>query len=1102
MTTRRRRNPEADDGPVADYRHDATRKNNPPAALASQGRVREARKQRYHYDPHLPPTLRFDGTGQSDRVRELLYAARWRKLTDEESGVLEEAVRSPEPWLEWTGKREGQSWFEVEPVALHIHERVSAQAAIRVAARQNVQRGLWADPELEYHEAVQFYKHDVDWSNRLILGDSLSVISSLAVREDLAGKVQMIYVDPPYGIGFRSNFQPLVRNRNVTDRDADLTREPEMVKAYRDTWTLGIHTYLAYLRDRLTVARDLLTDSGSIFVQIGDENVHRVRALMDEIFGDWNFVVIIAVQKTGSRTGAYLQSAVDYLLWYRKSEDMKFRPLFLPRDVDGRGGHGYTHYQTELGVDIPIAEAADRIESGEFSPERVWRSYPLTSEGFRDTTTVEFRFDGKVFHPGRGRHWGVVVDGLGRVGKAGRLITSGAQVHLRRFFSDSRVVPIGSYWTDVGGTSDAIYVVQTNARVIERCVLMTTDPGDLVLDPTCGSGTTAYVAEQWGRRWITVDTSRVAVALARQRLLTAKFDYYKTADGSNSIGGAGFQYKTVPDITLGRIAQNVALDPIFARWEPVLHEKLDALNDALADVSDDTRAALLAKLDAKRDGRGNRATEAEKRRWGLPRDRWEHWQVPFDVDPDWPDALRERLEDYREAWRGKMDDVDACIAAAAEQRVLVDQPEVQRGVVRVSGPFTVESVHPPEESLGAASPIGGAPEGLDSFGVGDFVDTDGPANTEAFHDTLIRLLRNDGVRFQGNGVVAFTRLEPLADGNVLHADGEWESGDPDAPHRVAVSFGPQYGPVTAKQVEESVRAAFRHGYDALVFAGFSFDGAAQAAIQGDANPHVRVHMAHIAPDVNMGDLLKETKDSHLFSVSGLPRTRLTKRDGGEYVLEMEGVDIYDPVNNTIVSESADGVAAWFVDTDYDGRTFCISQAFFPDSYAWDKLARSLKSVVDPEAFAAFSGTESLPFPRGEHGRVAVKVIDPRGNEVMRVHELGDAPYKTSPAGSMTEAPASSAQDEFERLSTEWRADRARGVDVAQMVEHPAYKRIVEMGPAAIPLILRELDGEVDHWFWALHALAGADPVPEEDKGDLTAMAEAWLNWGRSKGHIQ
>ena len=306
MTGRQNREPDADKNPVSHYQFDATRKNNPPAALASQGRIQETREQRYYYDPHFPPNLLFDGTGEVDRVLELLNAVKSRTLTDYEADVLKAAIHNPEPWLEWAGKREGQSWFEVDPVALHIHDRVSAQAAIRIAARQNVQRGLWADPELDYHEAVQFYKHDVGWSNRLILGDSLSVMSSLGTREDLAGKVQMIYVDPPYGISFPSNFQPLVNNRNVTDRDTDLTREPEMVKAYRDTWTLGVHTYLTYLRDRLTVARDLLADSGSIFLQIGDENVHRVRAVMDEVVGEGNFVVAIAVQKTGSQTGAYL----------------------------------------------------------------------------------------------------------------------------------------------------------------------------------------------------------------------------------------------------------------------------------------------------------------------------------------------------------------------------------------------------------------------------------------------------------------------------------------------------------------------------------------------------------------------------------------------------------------------------------------------------------------------------------------------------------------------------------------------------------------------------------------------------------------------------
>ena len=450
-----------------------------------------------------------------------------------------------------------------------------------------------------------------------------------------------------------------------------------------------------------------------------------------------------------------------------------------------------------------------------------------------------------------------------------------------------------------------------------------------------------------------------------------------------------------------------------------------------------------------------------------------------------------------------MDEVNTCIAANADQEVLVDQPEIKPGITRVSGPFTVEAVQPAEESMDGESPIGGAPEDLDTF------NTDDPHNAESFRDTIIRLLRNDGVRFQGNGVASFTRLEPLSDGNVLHAEGEWGpalghdrgSEDPDNPHLVAVSVGPQYGPVTAKQVEDSIRTAFTRGYDALVFAGFSFDGAAQAAIDADPNPHVRMHMAHIAPDVAMDDLLKESRDSQLFTVSGLPRTSLERLapdserglETGEYTVEMEGVDIYDPVSNTIVSESANRVAAWFLDSDYDGRTFCISQAFFPDSNAWDRLKRSLKSVVDADAFEAFSGTKSLPFPAGENKRVAVKVIDPRGNEVMKVHSLEDLTYDVQDSG---------IEDQFDQLVSEWKSGRPRGVDVAQMVRHPAYERIIGMGKPAIPLILRELERDVDHWFPALRELTGASPVPEESKGNLAKMTQAWLNWGKDEAYIQ
>ncbi|MCY4578411.1 MAG: site-specific DNA-methyltransferase [Chloroflexi bacterium] len=1086
-------------GPVADYRYDETRKNNPPAALAARGRIAETPKQRYYYDPHLPPTLRFDDSGESDRLPELLAESTRRSLTEEEARVIADALRNREPWLEWTGKRE-KRYFEVDPVALHIHERVSAQAAMRVAARQDVQRSLWADPQQDYHEAVQFYRHDVEWSNRLILGDSLLVMNSLAKREDLAGKVQMIYIDPPYGISYRSNFQPFVRDRNVRDREQDLTREPEMVKAYRDTWALGIHTYLTYLRDRLTVARELLSESGSVFVQIGDENVHRIREVMDEVLGRENFVSQIYFATTSGFSTSGISRIGDYLIWYaRNKESMKYRTLFVPKGNIGSGNESYRYVLSLDGARRSMTKAERDGIAALPDGYRVFRHSDMQSSGAASQDTP-ITFEGKVYRPLSNSHWKANwPDGLNRLESAGRLVSVGNRVNYVRYTDDYPVQQIVNSWMDTGfgyAATAKQYVVQTHERVIQRCLLMTTDPGDLVLDPTCGAGTTAYVAEQWGRRWITIDTSRVAIALARQRILTAKFDYYKTADDSDTISDNGFKYKTVPHITLRSIAQNVALDPIFTKWEPVLDDRLDALNAALGCVDDNTRVTLLAKLETKSRRRPRRdypITDADERRWNLPKDKWEHWEVPFDADDDYPANLRERLEAYRKAWREKMAEVNACIAANADQETLVDQPEVERGIVRVSGPFTVEAVQPAEESLGLEneSPIGGAPDELDSFG-DDAIDTEAPLNAESFKDSVVRLLRHDGMRFHGNGVVKFTQLEAIADGGNLHAEGEWESDDPDNPRRVAVSVGPQHGPVTATQVEDAIRAAYRHSYDALVFAGITFDGAAQAAIQDDANPSVRMHMAHIAPDIAMNDLLKETRDRELFSVSGLPRTKLTQQPSGEYVIEMDGVDIYDPVKNAIYSENARGVAAWFLDSDYDGRTFCITQAFFPDSKAWNKLAGALKSVVEPDAFAAFSGTKSLPFPAGRHKRAAVKVIDPRGNEVMKVHALGSITYDT---------PDTRLNDEFNRLVTEWKVGRSRGADVTQMVDHPAYQQIVGMGEQAIPLILEELEREVDHWFPALRELTGTSPVPEESKGNLSKMRDAWLNWGKDEAYI-
>ncbi|XVJ59535.1 MAG: site-specific DNA-methyltransferase [Tepidisphaera sp.] len=1095
-------NESSDKLPLGVYRHGgppphgSKRKNNPPAKLAAEGEVKVLPRTEYAYNPHLPPVLRFDAKGKagSDAIPSLLAKAGREPLTPDEVKILADALRRHEPWLEWTGKREKPS-FAVDPVALHIHERVSTQAILKVAARQDVDKFLFADPEQEYHDAVQFYKHDVDWSNRLILGDSLQVMSSLARREDLAGKVQMIYMDPPYGIKFASNFQPEVGKRDVKDKQEDLTREPEMVRAYRDTWHLGIHSYLSYLRDRLIVARELLADTGSIFVQISDENLHRVRDVMDEVFGATNSCNVIAFHKTMSASGNRLPVVADYLLWYaRDATKLKYRPLYLQRE--GEGWVNYDYLATPAGEFRRMIET-EAVDWTSVAPgARVYRRDNLTSqrpaqEG--DVKSVDF--EGKAYGPSKGT-FKTHLAGLLRLRGASRLEAYGSTLSYRRFALDFPCLPLNNAWTDTltGGFAEARqYVVQTTTKVIARCLLMTTDPGDLVLDPTCGSGTTAYVAEQWGRRWITTDTSRVAIAIARQRLLTGKFDFYKIKDSEPDAVGTvqgkldgtrsgqrqtvltaaavapevpkrGFVYKTVPHITLKSIAQNVALDPIFARHEPILASRIKDANEELAPVTAKLREALCAKYAAKaaKDGIGS-PTDADARRWFLPGttrkqiaealDRafrkedkksptpkqidaafervptkarvgassvpksgqgWEHWQVPFDTDPEWPKGLRDAVTAYREAWRKKMDEVNACIAASAEQEELVDQPEVVRGVTRVTGPFTVEAVQPPEMSLGdsVSGDFAGEPEqmqtGFDVRIVEPKNDLE-VANIGAYLDQMTRFLKADGVRFLNNRQMKWTRFEPLFESgtaNPFHAEGRWVSvedakGDPKPDDRcnVAVVIGPQYGAVTGAVVVNSVREAHIRGYDHVVIAGFNFDGAAQTAVDKQANLKVKVHLAHIRPDINPGmdGLLKESVTpggGQLFTVFGLPRIKVAKakdEDGKtSYTVEMDGVDIYNPVDDSIASASAGKVAAWFLDSDYDGVTFCITQAFFPDKSAWEKLQKALNGKdgpIDSGRFEAFSGTTSLSFPAGKHQCVAVKVIDPRGNEVMAVEKL-------------------------------------------------------------------------------------------------------------------
>ena len=900
---------------------------------------------------------------------------------------------------------------------LHVHERVSAKAIVAAAQRTEEPQDLFARPKLHREQALQYYKHNVDWANRIILGDSLQVMSSLATREGLAGKVQMIFLDPPYGIKFSSNWQNEVGKRTVGDKDEDLTREPEMIKAYRDTWTLGVHSYLSYLKQRFLVARELLKDgadgtgAGSLFVQISDENLHRVRALLDEVFGQENCVSLVTFRTKIPLGATYLAGISDYLIWFSKDRSkMKFRRMFATRGVGEDSLFSTVQEPSGFRRGIRSGEDVERLESNGYV---LLRGIDFVSSGRTETCVFDAEINGKTFRTASGKSWKTNRDGFKRLVAADRILPGASSLSYLFRHADYPVQEYTNLWADTQGATDKEYVVQTATKVVERCMLMTTDPGDLVLDPTCGSGTTACVAEQWGRRWITIDSSRVALSIARQRLLTASFDAYKTKDPNSGVDPTaaqnpahGFRYKTVPHITLKTIAQNRNLDPIFSKHEPPLTSALTRLNATLASLGGSEsalHAILVGKLRTKVAANGTRSvSDADLRRWLLPgtssalltfgtaRQRaawkesiptgpgWQEWEVPFDTDTDWPPALSDALLAYRKAWKAKMDEVNACIAQSAEQEELVDQPEVIRGVTRVSGPFTVEGVRPEEMALGEDGKV------FDPTNNEDNEATTG--NAEGYIDLMVNLLLKDGVTFLGNRRAEFAALEKEA-GKSYHAKGRWK-GKEDGPDTVAVVFGPQYGPINAPLAVEAIESAraIKEITD-IVLAGFSFDAAAQEKAKQLDSPAFRVHLAHIRPDVSPGmqGLLKETPNSQLFTVFGQPEIQILPAGDGEYKVQMDGVCVYNPLTGAIEDTSSKKVAAWFLDTDYDGRCFCVSQAFFPDKTAWEKIARALGGSIPDGTFEAF--TTSWPFKLGQHKRIAVKVIDPRGNEVMAIKTI-------------------------------------------------------------------------------------------------------------------
>jgi adenine-specific DNA-methyltransferase len=481
--------------------------------------------------------------------------------SDPDTGEKKQYAYDPhlDPQLQWAGKAEHTS-FEVPTLSLHVHERIDPHTIIESVKKEKDNGGqlsLFAEHK-PLREAIDFYKHKEGWTNRLIAGDNLLVMNSLLEKEGMAGKVQMVYFDPPYGIKYGSNFQPFVNKRDVKDgKDEDLSAEPEMIKAFRDTWELGIHSYLTYLRDRLLLARELLSDSGSVFVQISDENVHHVREIMDEVFGVSGFVSTIYFQTTSGFATKGLTRIGDLILWYVKDSNVfKFNQLFVDQNLE-IGGRGYTWVQFPNGEMRGMKK--EERENPSLLPKnsKFYKAGNIKSQG-KTNSPQEFEFDGKIYHPGPNHHWKTTVEGLQNLAKANRIHKAENSIQFVRYIDDFPYTQITNVWTDTGTGSfldDKKFVVQTSPKVIEKCILMTTDPGDLVLDITCGSGTTANVAEQWGRRWITCDTSRVALTLAKQRLMTANFDYYKLAHSKEGVG-SGFVYKTVPHITLKSIANN------------------------------------------------------------------------------------------------------------------------------------------------------------------------------------------------------------------------------------------------------------------------------------------------------------------------------------------------------------------------------------------------------------------------------------------------------------------------------------------------------------------------------------------------------------------
>jgi adenine-specific DNA-methyltransferase len=871
--------------------------------------------------------------------------------------AYERRNRDLDPQLVWRGKDE-QDWSDlvVHAPPLYIQEKVHPQALIKDLMKETQAHEPAKPVQLDFFsdfngipkdaDKTDFYTHDANWSNRMILGDSLQVMASLAEREGLKSQVQCIFIDPPYGIKFNSNFQWSTKSRQVKDGKREhITREPEMVKAFRDTWRDGIHTYLGYLRDRLTVSRDLLTQTGSIFVQIGDENLHTVRALLDEVFGSDNFISIIPFRKTGGLKSNYLDSIYDFILWYAKdSKTAKYRQLYHEKTA---GEDGARAYRFEL-----VNGELRSVESLDDPKIRLCTHGDITSQG---NEISSYTYRGRTF---RGGFKYKNPDGLNQLAKAERIAWFGKTLRVVRYFDDFTSFPMNQNWSDTGISgfaSDKRYVVETSTKVVERCVLMTTDPGDLVLDPTCGSGTTAYVAEQWGRRWITIDTSRVALALARTRIMGARYPYYILTDSpegqqkeaqinrtqssiKDTFGNIrhGFVYERVPRITLKSIANNAEIDVIWEDFQARLEPLRENLNKLL-------------------------------------RQSWEEWEIPREPHQDWNDEIRQVHADWWEQRIARQKEIDASIAAKADSEYLYDKPYEDKKKVRVAGPFTVESLSPfrtlvvdeNDELIDAATADPATKKERDNFAT-----------------MILENLESAGVQqAHKEDKIDFDSVIPWP-GRYICGEAHYREGD--QKKRAGIFIGPEFGTVSRQDLVEAAREAGDADFDVLISCAFNYDAPSS---EFDKLGRIPILKARMNADLHMGSELKNTGKGNLFVIFGEPDIDIM-HESEEIQVKINGVDVFDPTTGEVRSDNADGIACWFIDTDYNGESFFVRHAYFLGANdPYKSLKTTLKAEIDAEAWETLNSDLSRPFNKPTSGRIAVKVINHLGDEVMKVFEV-------------------------------------------------------------------------------------------------------------------